>query len=303
MSTFPEFPQPLVQPATPAFRVGPAPGKGLGLFAARALKAGDLIVSERPLFVAANPTKLFCAPHFTPAQQAQHAKNERERHYALCVARMRPDCRAALMALANSHTDDGFGLVDGILATNGMGIYGLRPGDDGVCTAVCNNISRANHSCSPNATLQFYMPSFSYRLFAVRDIAAGEELTVTYTYLDCPAAERHAKLKNFRFTCTCASCTDVAASDARRARLLPDDTQSPFHAHMALWMRNHYLPRDWLLRVARVQLALLEREGLEHLPLHAAALRALVEAYIRLGDAQRASKWAARLNRIVWDDT
>ncbi|KAJ6584041.1 hypothetical protein DFH09DRAFT_265783 [Mycena vulgaris] len=52
----PGFPQPLIHPATPAFRIAATPDKGPAFFSTRALKMGDLILSERALFVAARVT-------------------------------------------------------------------------------------------------------------------------------------------------------------------------------------------------------------------------------------------------------
>ncbi|KAJ7183106.1 hypothetical protein C8R46DRAFT_507825 [Mycena filopes] len=40
------------------------------------------------------------------------------------------------------------------------------------------NLSRVNHSCSPNTTYRFDLPSFSYRLFAVRDIVEGTHSSI-----------------------------------------------------------------------------------------------------------------------------
>jgi len=61
--------------------------------------------------------------------------------------------------------------------------------------------SMLNHSCKPNCTLIGYM------FVASRDIAAGEELTVSY----CPAdmeseIRRKLLLRNYGFECTCELC-------------------------------------------------------------------------------------------------
>ncbi|KAF7289377.1 Amine oxidase [Mycena indigotica] len=47
----PGYPQPLRTVSKPTFRVGEAGSKGLGLFAARALGQGELIIDERPLLI------------------------------------------------------------------------------------------------------------------------------------------------------------------------------------------------------------------------------------------------------------
>ena len=45
----PGFPEPLIRQRAPAYHIGPAGDKGLGMFATRRLRTGTLIVNERPL--------------------------------------------------------------------------------------------------------------------------------------------------------------------------------------------------------------------------------------------------------------
>ncbi|KAJ7935064.1 hypothetical protein B0H13DRAFT_1949543, partial [Mycena leptocephala] len=230
----------------------------------RALSTGDLILCERPLLIT-----VF----------VQFSLNVNEK--ALSDVQ-------AFMKLANSHTTDGSGPLFGIVRTNGLGISGLRPGvkgELGMYTAICNYISRLNHSCSPNTQPFFDKVSLSYRLYAVRDIAVGEELT--FQYID-----RNKALKPYAFVCTCPSCTDATASNARRAAI------AAFIPTVAIWAVNRTLSDDWLLDKCREQIALIETEGLEHLTAYFDATKAVMEAYICLGDARNASKWAAKLNKM-----
>ncbi|KAJ7701927.1 hypothetical protein B0H17DRAFT_1195133 [Mycena rosella] len=280
-------------PTTPTFRMAPSPGKGMGLFSTRALKMGDLILSERPLFVTVTRSKLIASLDFTEEQQKQHSRNEWERHYELCVNRMQPADKAALMALANCNENDGFGSIDGIVATNAFGLEDLGlPGREEEYIAVGKDLSRLNDNCSCNTSHRFDTPSFSYQLFAVHDIAAGEELTTGYTYLDCSTAERHQKLKPFKVVCTCAACTDRVASDARRASIaLCNPGERPFSESFArVWLLDPTLPDDWLPFKCEAQLALIARESLEHLPMHCEAVTTLMEA-----------EWAAKLDTFVWE--
>jgi len=211
--------------------------------------------------------------------------------------RMDPESRAAYMALANCHTEDGSGPLMGILRTNGLGISGLRPdvkGKLGIYSTVCKDISRLNHSCSPNTQPVFDKLSLSYRLWAVRDIAEGEELTFQYIDVVCAAAKRNEDLKPYAFVCTCPACTDAPASDARRAAI------AAFTPTVMMWALNRTLSDDWLLGKCREQLALLETEGLQHDDKYFNATKAIMEAYICLGDARSASKWAAKVHKQPW---
>ncbi|EJD34840.1 hypothetical protein AURDEDRAFT_75805 [Auricularia subglabra TFB-10046 SS5] len=93
----------------------------------------------------------------------------------------------------------------GILRTNGFeatfdGILGER-----AFIAVMQIMSRANHSCKPNtkSCRQKYQATYT----ASRDIAPGEEITVTYIDETRPKAERRKELKTkYFFTCTCELC-------------------------------------------------------------------------------------------------
>ena len=69
-----------------------------------------------------------------------------------------------------------------------------------------------NHSCEPNAIVGFNRGVMSVR--AIRPIAAGEEVTVSYTELYRPVAIRSASLKDRKgFQCTCSRCLrDTGAS-------------------------------------------------------------------------------------------
>eukprot|EP00965_Chrysotila_dentata_P255565 6212268-Pleurochrysis_carterae.AAC.1 len=64
-------------------------------------------------------------------------------------------------------------------------------------------ISRANHSCSPNAE-RLLRENHGVELRALRKIAAGEEVTVAYIDLDLPYQERQKHLlQQYGFNCVC----------------------------------------------------------------------------------------------------
>ncbi|KAJ7169132.1 hypothetical protein C8R43DRAFT_982422 [Mycena crocata] len=294
----PGFPQPMVHPKTSAFRVAATKNMGMGLFSTRALKMGDLILTERPLLVCARGVGVAVPPSFTSAQYFQHSLNELERSYEVSLSRMSAKKQKAFMALANCHTEDGSGPIVGIVRTNAVGIEGLSPdieGELGDYSSVCEHISRLNHSCSPNTQPHFDKASFSHRLYAVRDIAAGEELTFQYTDVSCAAAERNTALKPYAFTCTCASCMDASASDARRAAI------NGFIPTIFAWVMDRSLSETWLIDKCLEQLALIEREGLEHVLAYFDATKAIMDAYICLGDIEKASEWAAKGVKFTWE--
>ncbi|XP_071520164.1 protein-lysine N-trimethyltransferase SMYD5 isoform X2 [Panulirus ornatus] len=88
----------------------------------------------------------------------------------------------------------------GFLNNEGSGLYPLQ--------------SSCNHSCDPNA-----MPTFPYNnvqlvMTAVKDIAAGDEICVSYLDECNLNRSRHSRIailrENYLFTCRCSKCEEQA---------------------------------------------------------------------------------------------
>ncbi|KAF7351029.1 SET domain-containing protein [Mycena sanguinolenta] len=287
----PEFPAPLLRPSALQYRLSPTPDKGLGLFCTAKIRANDLILSERPLTLTptSSSTRMRFLKELDAREQYLAATHEWEKSLKFLFDRLYPDYQAAFMGLANSHKHDGSGLVGGIIRTNGLGVilppnkYSLEEQQTrrkGVYSAVCKEISRVNHSCSPNTTAHFDVITFSFQLFAVRDIAQGEELTLTYTDLKAPAEMRQSDLEPYGFHCTCSACATSCTSDALRER------------SMTMQIDNI---DDGLLK-----LALLEEQGLESSGQYCKTLETVMELYIGIGDADNASTCAKKLVNRRW---
>ncbi|KAF7297890.1 ER lumen protein-retaining receptor [Mycena chlorophos] len=297
----PGFPQPLPSPpASPAFRLADIPGKGKGLIATRSLKQGDLILVERPLMITTVGVPVKYPETFTQAQIAQHSLNEFERYAAIVVDRLEESRREAFFALQNSHTEDGSGPIVGRTRTNGLGLANLQPGASGLesmYSAICDHISRLNHSCSPNTQPKFNRAMFAFELYAVREIAEGEELTFQYIDITRPAAERVEACKPYAFKCTCTACIEpTEESDARRQAI------KAFLPIVRAWSTNPALADDWLINKCLEQIDLLEKEGMQYSEYYCLAVISIMDSYIALGDAKRASEWAARYKSLMWSE-
>ncbi|XP_066150687.1 histone-lysine N-trimethyltransferase SMYD5 [Euwallacea fornicatus] len=78
--------------------------------------------------------------------------------------------------------------------------------------------SCANHSCDPNAEIQFLHNNFKLSLVALRDIEPNEEICISYLG-DCELSRsRHSRQKllkeNYIFECDCVKCvTDIKEPD------------------------------------------------------------------------------------------
>jgi hypothetical protein len=74
-------------------------------------------------------------------------------------------------------------------------------------SALFSRFSCFNHSCVPNCTVQF-RESARCMVVALRDIVAGEELTISYIDQDLPLEEREDELYSYQFVCQCKRCVE-----------------------------------------------------------------------------------------------
>jgi hypothetical protein len=144
----PGFPQPLVQPHEVGFCIKETPGMGFGMFAARDLEMGDLILSERPLIMTPHgiPPIVSKPIGCTDQEYYRIIMAEWERNLQLVFGRLSQESQTAFLALDNSHTEDGSGPLLGRIRTNGFGYYGV--GGKGVrydYSTVFKHMSRINH--------------------------------------------------------------------------------------------------------------------------------------------------------------
>ncbi|KAF9036935.1 hypothetical protein BDZ89DRAFT_1129974 [Hymenopellis radicata] len=196
---------------------------------------GELILSERALVVVplcmppmVHPEDFELVKDLSPEDQLFLYFQSAEMQLQTLLDRKTDEEREAYTSLHGCDVwKDGSGPLNDILRTNCFAIESLRkegdngaPGTFGTFTGVFLQLSRINHSCGPNASRRFHMPSFSMRLYAYRDIAQGEEITISYheRVWEC-AVSRQQDLDSYGFRCSCPSCANAAESDRRRARI------------------------------------------------------------------------------------
>ncbi|KAJ8122048.1 hypothetical protein ONZ43_g1656 [Nemania bipapillata] len=112
----------------------------------------------------------------------------------------------------------------GIVKTNALP---CGPGADsgGIYLEIC----LINHSCIPNCHNSWNSETQQETIHAIRDILAGEEITISYE-TGALTASRHEHLrKNFGFDCHCDLCSlpleELQASDHRRRQIKLLDEQ------------------------------------------------------------------------------
>ncbi|PTB69907.1 SET domain-containing protein [Trichoderma citrinoviride] len=67
-------------------------------------------------------------------------------------------------------------------------------------------LAMANHSCIPNAAVQFI--GRNALLIAENPIRAGDEIEIAYTFTTDPLPRRREALAHYKFTCQCLRCRD-----------------------------------------------------------------------------------------------
>ncbi|KAF8886420.1 hypothetical protein CPB84DRAFT_1787544 [Gymnopilus junonius] len=231
----PQYPKPVPKPIPaegadgPAFEIRDTPDTAMskGLFALRDIKVGQLIFAERPLLVSPRNIGLLGATYIPEGRSRDMntiqavAMYEWEKQLEVAVGRMSKENQKAFKELENNHKEDGSGPLLGIVRTNGFSIEEIYDGEERTDVnsygAILKLGSRINHSCLPNVTYNFLVPSFSFQFFAQLDIKAGEQLFFSYCEIEQSKAERDAELAPYGIICSCPVCAHATPeTDALR---------------------------------------------------------------------------------------
>ncbi|KAF2692153.1 SET domain-containing protein [Lentithecium fluviatile CBS 122367] len=273
------------QPHQDPYTVELSPGLGLGAFATHDLATGSIILREAPVIRISRPSHLKGSGY--PIAEVTRVVREE-------YTKLPPAAQDEVLSLTYhakpgevaSLNNDPLGVIFRTNAYNTGDGFGLFP-----------KIARINHSCRPNAGYYWSEALQKRIIYATREIAEGEEITVSYIPLTLPQSERQHRLNRYGFTCTCSACTlpppSLALSDTRRRDI--GTALSAFSTQLNLTISSS----PSALRKARknakssLELAkLVEGEGLaDYLP---EVCRIVAISHARVGDWGTASVWANR---------
>lgn len=258
------------------------PRKGKGLITARSVAKGQAILLDSPKIIAS-------------AQFPSHVTHAQGRSlFETVLDQLLPSDRTLVMSLDISlgGTD-----IENVMKTNAFACQ-LNDGDVGdgyMC--LFPSVARINHACQPNAHARFVPRTLLMEIKAIRDIAAGEEISISYGQIHLQRAERQQLYRGgWNFTCTCSLCTaspyEIRKSDQRRARFmqlrrgLESLTASTYNAQQIV---------AWEKEVIDIS----EKEGLEILL--AGDYERLAYIYAGHGMKAAAKDWAAKAKESLID--
>ncbi|KAF9546664.1 hypothetical protein CPC08DRAFT_769613 [Agrocybe pediades] len=282
--SLPGFPQPMPKPlGPPSFAVRSTPDMGLGFFATRDIKVGELIFAERPLLMVPRGLRVKDLEDsmIMTRYGGEQITEKWDKTLDVAVRRMSLDDREAFLSLTNVYEGIGAGRLLGIIRTNGYPIRNLidgpedrEPRDSYVYFSVTKTGSRINHR--PNVDFDFDLASFSSSAIATKDIKAGEQLFHSYCSVENSAATRRSQLARYEFVCKCLSCVNATpASDKFRSE----------YGDLALasgqWVVD---PRTYIQQALKLREDMLD-EGLEGTFLYVYLLRSIYVMFRNLGMA------------------
>ncbi|TDZ61881.1 SET domain-containing protein 5 [Colletotrichum trifolii] len=188
-------------PAESLFRTRPSGTKGRGIFATEYIPAGSLITQEPPIiFIDRNYMEVVSSEEVRTAIQT------------LAVEKLPRTTRQIFHELYAGPYEESLTQrmwTNGYIASGGPVPQwpGLDNESDLGMIAVHANISKINHSCRPNAASQWDWDVLAHRLYAARDIAANEEITISYLNPIQTLQDRQEYSKNkLGFKCACSQC-------------------------------------------------------------------------------------------------
>ncbi|KAI0752934.1 hypothetical protein C8Q80DRAFT_1303691 [Daedaleopsis nitida] len=214
--------------------------------------------------------------------------------------------------------------LKGVLDTNTFILPGEMPAYRSSYGGLARDISRVNHSCTPNAHVAWDRDTLTFVLRAYVPIRAGQQVTVSYVGVPEGHRARQAELlRRYAFACACAVCSGDErardASDFRRAVVSTRATDADVaedEARFRAWVADGapvcqmaggahgraragaavelYKELDGLDGFRRAQLTLqcMEEEGWFHGKLWEPVLARLVKGYSVLEDEESVRKYA-----------
>ncbi|KAL2165988.1 hypothetical protein VTG60DRAFT_3478 [Thermothelomyces hinnuleus] len=193
-----------------AFYEAEVPGKGSGLIANRTIRKGEVIMQRGPVLLIQSIPHIDLEP------------GRRLELYQAAVDRLPESMRSRFLRQTGDTVYDK-------VEKNSFRVFLDGNRKHSIHLGLFPDVSKFNHDCRPN--VHYRISDLTHTTVAVRDIPAGEELTISYIYGLKPRAERLEQLSEWGFTCTCPQCAlsepEAGASDnrIRQIKMLEDEIE------------------------------------------------------------------------------
>ncbi|KAL0940397.1 lysine methyltransferase [Colletotrichum truncatum] len=261
------------------FRTKVSGNKGRGIFANSHISAGSLITQEAPI--------ILIDDNWTINVSSEKARTTLEE---LAIEKLPKLTRKTFHELYEGHDISNPWQK---IYTNGYGVYGgptndwpeLESESDLGMVAVHANISKINHGCRSNAAVQWDWDLLIHRLYAVRDIAADEEITISYFNTIQTLQERQQYTKKYLgFACACNQC--------KATGIFADLSDSRVNDIILLekYLENEQIAPAEPVAMAELLVSLYKQEGLDPFISKAYAIAAL--EWHGAGYEYQARSWA-----------
>ncbi|RYP27532.1 hypothetical protein DL767_007648 [Monosporascus sp. MG133] len=204
------------EPSVPTYA---SPKEGGGLVADRYIAKGTCFVDEEPLIVAtaeqltADPWSLALLLE-NQFRQLSHRKGEEYLTFDCPPEALSAEAREAIRAgIHSSWNDVGQGCETHFTTVAGIfERYRCELGSN-AGYGVFNHFSRIRQSCIPNATFRYRAAKGKITIQAVRDIAVGEEIKLSFIDERAPREVSTRKLLAKGLTCDCPACHGPRAQE------------------------------------------------------------------------------------------
>jgi hypothetical protein len=197
-------------------------GEGRGLVASKDIKLGDLIIKEAAVIALPEDIGMWEAGEDLVKQVAKMNKELQEEFYKLTFKQGLLDISACFVDAAGDDKEkqDKAKMVSKNIKETAIFFNNDIATEDGY-KCLFPNLALTNHSCAPNSswTGNIEAPR-QLELRAVRDIKAGEEVTVNYIIVEGRFSDKNARQTRIKdgweFECKCQLCTNSGEEDLKQ---------------------------------------------------------------------------------------
>ncbi|KIX00850.1 uncharacterized protein Z518_09915 [Rhinocladiella mackenziei CBS 650.93] len=275
--------QPDLKPQDYFLKVSSTPDRGLAVFATRKIKAGTLILAEKPL-ISLDKDK---ENDYSAIERefSSLSRADQKAYLKLFDAQKSRMSRVVSIYYSNCYNCDGF----------------KNDGQGG--SAIGAIVSRINHSCVPNVQFSYDGATDEIKFHAIRDMSRGKEVCSNYdkSVFEVTSKRQGKQQMHYGFVCQCEACEPKnefwAKSDERRKGMYKalrvvqgcEKRYSETRAHVGAGEKNDDGVDDALNALVKLERLLL-KECLVGVPL-ANTYRSMAKWAERKGDLQGATKW------------